>query len=387
MQLTSALSPSYIPHRIALLAAANSIHTVRWANGLAELGVDVHLLSLHRPSSELLPTVKVHRLPVAAPLGYVVAASAVRRILDDIQPELLNAHYASGYGLLARLAKFQPLLLSAWGTDIYKFPHKSALHRRLLTDNLRFATLVASTSHAMARRIAAIEPLPVTITPFGIDHTQFCPRHRDDGQAHDDGQAIVVGTIKGLEPQYGIDTLLRAFQIVVSQLDRSHPEIARRLELRIYGKGSQKKKLKKLACDLQLDERVVFAGFIPHAKVPEALANLDIYVALSRQDSFGVAILEASSCGVPVVVSDADGPAEVVADNESGFIVPVDDPGFAAARIVDLVLNPELRAQMSARGREHVLQHYTWDHSLDIMLEAYRKTLCLAHSGTRSHSP
>src|SRR5690606_39546541 len=90
---------------------------------------------------------------------------------------------------------------------------------------------------------------------------------------------------------------------------------------------------------------------------------LDVYVALSRQDSFGVAILEASSCGVPVVVSDADGPAEVVADNQTGFIVPVDDPGFAAARIIDLVLNPELRAQMGALGREHVLRHYTWDRS------------------------
>ncbi|CAP45174.1 glycosyltransferase [Bordetella petrii] len=372
------------PRRVALLGAANSIHTIRWANGLAERGIEVHVLTLHAPGRDLSPQVHVHRLGCRAPLGYVLAASRARRLLAQIQPELLNAHYASGYGLLARLAGFGPTLLSAWGSDIYQFPHKSKLHRRIVADNLRFATLVGSTSHAMARRIEAIQPVPIAITPFGIDHALFFPCARP-ASAKD--APIVIGAIKALEHQYGIDTLLRAFQIVVSQLDRSHPEVARRLELRIYGKGSQRKKLKKLACDLQLDERVVFAGFIPHAKVPEALANLDIYVALSRQDSFGVAILEASSCGVPVVVSDADGPAEVVADNESGFIVPVDDPGFAAARIVDLVLNPERRAQMAARGREHVLQHYTWDHSLDLMLEAYRKTLCLAHSGTRSPSP
>lgn len=380
MQLSAS---SYIPQRIALLGAANSIHTIRWANGLAQLGVEVHLLSLHKPGPELAPAVVLHPLRYGAPLGYLLVASSVRHILNDIQPELLNAHYASGYGLLARLAGFRPLLLSAWGSDIYKFPCKTALHRRIVADNLRFATLVASTSHAMAKRIKSIEPVPVVITPFGIDHTQFYPRPAGAG----DRRSIVIGTIKGLEPQYGIDTLLRAFQIVVSQLDRSHPDVAHRLRLRIYGKGGDKQKLTKLARELRLDERVVFVGFIPHTQVPEALANLDVYVALSRQDSFGVAILEASSCGVPVVVSDADGPAEVVVDNETGFVVPVDNPGFAAARIVDLVLNPELRAQLGARGREHVLQHYTWDHSLDVMLDAYRKTLSLADAGTRANQP
>jgi len=372
------------PGRVALLGAANSIHTIRWANGLVERGIEVHVLTLHAPGRELSPQVHLHRLRCRAPLGYALAAGRVRRVLAEVQPELLNAHYASGYGLLARLSGFAPTLLSAWGSDIYQFPHKSRLHRRVVADNLRFATLVGSTSHAMARRIEAIQPASIAITPFGIDHTQFFPCTRAEPSAT---APIVIGAIKALEHQYGIDTLLRAFQIVVSQLDRSHPDISRRLELRIYGKGSEKQKLKKLARELQLDERVVFVGFIPHTKVPEALATLDVYVALSRQDSFGVAILEASSCGIPVVVSDADGPAEVVADNESGFIVPVDDPGFAAARIVDLVLNPELRAQMSARGREHVLQHYTWDHSLDVMLAAYRKTLCLANSGTRPDTP
>lgn len=372
------------PRRVALLGAGNSIHTIRWANGLAERGIEVHVLTLHAPGSELSAQVRVHRLRGRAPFGYALAAGRVRRLLAQIRPDLLNAHYASGYGLLARLAGFRPTLLSAWGSDIYEFPHKSTLHRKVLAANLRFATLVGSTSHAMSRRIEAIEDVPVAITPFGIDHTLFYPCER---APHSGDAPIVIGAIKALEHQYGIDTLLRAFQILVSQLDRSHPEIARRLQLRIYGKGRQRKALQQLARELQLDDRVVFAGFIPHHEVPQALAQLDVYVALSRQDSFGVAILEASSCGVPVVVSDADGPAEVVADNQTGFIVPVDDPGFAAARIIDLVLNPELRAQMGALGREHVLRHYTWDHSLDVMLEAYQKTLCLAHSGTRTDSP
>ncbi|WP_283163505.1 glycosyltransferase [Bordetella genomosp. 7] len=378
------MASTYTPRRVALLGAANSIHTVRWANGLTQRGIAVHLLSLHRPAPELSDSVEFHPLPFGAPTGYFLAAPAVRRLLKKIGPELVNAHYATGYGLLARLADTRPLLLSAWGSDIYRFPCKSRLHRRILASNLNHATLIGSTSHAMAHRIKAVGNFPVVVTPFGIDHLQFSPGER---RRPSTAGPIVIGAIKGLEPQYGIDTLLQAFHIVVSQLERSHPDIARRLQLRIYGKGSQLSTLQQLAHELGVQDRVVFAGFIPHAEVPKALAELDVYVALSRQDSFGVAILEASSCGVPVVVSDADGPAEVVADDETGFIVPVENPGFAAARIVDLVLDPQQRARMGACGREHVLRHYTWEHSLDVMLEAYRKTLRLARSGTGPDLP
>src|SRR3546814_1392588 len=108
----------------------------------------------------------------------------------------------------------------------------------------------------MARRIEARQPAPIAITPFGIDHVQFFPCSRP---APADDAPIVIGAIKALEPQYGIDTLLRAFQIVVSQLDRSHPDIARRLELRIYGKGSQRSE--EHTSELQSLMRISYAVF------------------------------------------------------------------------------------------------------------------------------
>ena len=115
--------------KVLLLGGANSIHTLRWANGLAGKGVEVHLASIHPLQDELDSAVKFYRLPYSSPAGYVLAAPCLKRLLKKIKPDLMNAHYATGYGLLARLSGFKPTLLSVWGSDVYEFPKKSLIHK------------------------------------------------------------------------------------------------------------------------------------------------------------------------------------------------------------------------------------------------------------------
>lgn len=370
------------PLKVALLGASQSIHTVRWANGLSARGHDVHLLSLDAPSADIAPTVRQYRLPYGAPFGYVLAARHVRRLLSRIQPDLLNTHYATGYGLLARRSEFTPNFLSAWGSDIYDFPERSCWHHRALSKNLNHATVLGATSHAMATRMRALSEKPVFVTPFGIDEHQFSPRI-----VRCPSDRIVIGTVKTLEALYGIDTLIHAFAKLKTRLAETHCDLAPRLMLRIYGGGSQHHMLTDMAANLGLDGCVEFKGQIPHSDVPAALGNLDIFVALSRRDSFGVAILEACSSALPVVVSNADGPAEVVLDGVTGFVVPIGDADAAAQRLETLVLNPQLRDTMGTAGRKHVQEMYSWEHSLDLMLDAYRETLRIHRGAIAHHQP
>jgi len=367
------------PFRVALLGATCSIHTVRWANGLSERGHDVHLLSLDDPSPDILPAVHQYKLPYGSPFGYFLAARKLRWLLERIKPDLLNTHYATGYGVLGRRSGFVPNLLSAWGSDIYDFPDKSRWHRGTLVNNLNRATALGATSQAMAIKMRALSRTPVFVTPFGIDETVFSPRMVQ----HASGR-IIIGTVKTLEALYGIDTLIQAFARLKKRLAAAHPDVAKRLMLRIYGGGSQFHMLNAMVTDLGLNDCVELKGQIPHCQVPAALDDLDIYVALSRRDSFGVAILEASSCGVPVVVSDADGPAEVVLDGVTGFVVPIEDAEAASRKLEALVLDPELRARMGAAGRMRVRDHYSWSHSLDLMQQVYRETL-RRHRGAVAH--
>ena len=88
-----------------------------------------------------------------------------------------------------------------------------------------------------------------------------------------------------------------------------------------------------------------------------------------------MAIIEAGACGLPAVVSDADGPAEVVEDGVTGLIVPRGDVIASATALMQLVDDVELRLRMGGAGRDHVVEMYSWEHSLDLMEQAYRDTI------------
>lgn len=358
--------------KLALLGAASSIHTIRWANAFVSRGIDVHLITQHDPLSGLDNRVVVHRLPISVKAGYILNAFHARRILAKLQPDIVNAQDASGYGTLAMLCGVGPLLLSVWGSDVYDFPNKTPVHHWLIAKNLKAADAIGSTSNAMARVVERIHPHhKVFITPFGIDENTFAPRV--DWETRRDDNAISIGTVKTLSPKYGIDTLLQAFAIV----GKRRSEHAAPILLEITGGGPEEGRLRALAHQLGIAAMVRFHGPVVHDRVVGKLHDLDVYVALSRSDSesFGVAILEAGACGLPVVVSDADGPAEVTVDGVTGFVVPKDDPKAAAERIEQLIQDAVLRQRMGDAGRQHVLDNYTWERSVDLMIAALHGTI------------
>ena len=203
------------PRRVLLVSAANSIHTARWANSLSEAGVEIHVATtIDALGQRYAPEVTVHRLPTRGRLTYVADAPALRRLVDRLRPDLVNAHYVSNFGTLTRLAMLGsrvPWLLTAWGSDVYRVPEQDALHRRMVRANLRAATAVASSSQAMADRIHELTPdVVVHLTPFGIDTDVFGP---PAVPARHPGGPLVLGTVKGLEVTYGVDVLIRAFAL------------------------------------------------------------------------------------------------------------------------------------------------------------------------------
>jgi glycosyltransferase involved in cell wall biosynthesis len=100
------------------------------------------------------------------------------------------------------------------------------------------------------------------------------------------------------------------------------------------------------------------------------LRRFSVFVALSRRESFGVAVLEASATGLPVVVSDTDGFMETMRDGETGIMVPARYQEAAAA-LERLFLDPDLMRRLGVAGRRFVEREYDWQRSLDRMETAY----------------
>ena len=226
------------------------------------------------------------------------------------------------------------------------------------------------------RNLTSCDGNKISVIPFGIDCNIFSP-----SPSLRDENYITIGTVKTLAFKYGIDTLIRAFTILHANLEHTQPEIASKLRLIIVGgrpesgKIDQTDFLKQLCFDLNIQKQVIFAGQVSHEAVPLWLNRFDIYAALSRDnsESFGVAILEASACEIPVVVSDVGGLPEVVDAGKTGFVVPHEDPKSAAKALEQLILDEDLRRKMGKAGRKRVLDQYQWKDNLSTMENLYRQ--------------
>ena len=364
--------------RVLILADSSSDHTKRWVKATAGRGHQVALFSLNVKDAAFykdIDGVEVYTNDIFGKLkdkktngtfeklNYLKPIFYLRRCVREFRPDIVHAHYATSYGLLGVLSGFHPLIISLWGSDAYLFPKVSPIHRWLLEYNFSKADYILSTSHCMAREVSKYTGKKITVTPFGVDENRFAPLGEKAAC-----KELVIGTVKELSAIYGIDTLVDAFSMVVTE----NPNLNVRLV--IAGDGAERQNLENQAKKLGVEDKVTFLGRIPNNEVAEFLAHTDVYAALSRSDSesFGVAVVEAMSCGVPVVVSDADGFKEVVPDGIAGFVVGRNDAASAAARISYLLNNPEKAAEMGKAGRRHVLDCYTWTKSVDIMMDVYR---------------
>lgn len=356
--------------KIAFVSAASSVHTVKWVNALAGRGHTVCLYSLpsHKNTQQNIdPAVTVVYLKTGGFAGYFLNAKELSERVREFAPDVVNCHYASGYGTLARRAKLHPLLLSVWGSDVYEFPLKSPVHKKLVLQNLRAADCLASTSHVMAKQVNRVFGFQkeIFITPFGVDCGLFAPAATLKTR-----EEFCIGAVKALEPTYGMEYLIEAFALFDQM---AGPDC--KTSLVIYGKGEQKEELQHRIDALGLSGKAKLAGVVPNTEVPAILNEMDVVCLPSLSESFGVAAVEAMACGVPVIASDVDGFLETVEHDVTGFLVPVKDPQAMAKRMLELKNNPELRQQMGEAGRERALRLYDFQKNVDAMEIYYHKTI------------
>jgi glycosyltransferase involved in cell wall biosynthesis len=348
--------------RICYLADAPSVHTQKWVRFFAERGNDVHVVSF-RPAT--IAGVQVYH--VSAPLGklgYLLAASRIRKLVRRIAPDILHAHHATSYGLVGALSGCHPYIVSSWGSDVIWSPRQTFLFDIMLRYNLGRADVVTATSRMLAEATATFCPpgTKVHVIPFGVDTNAFVP----SPSTHRDRSSITVGTVKTLRPRYGIRELILAFRRIADAFPTAR--------LIVVGGGEQQAELQTLIANLNLGDRITLTGQVSHKDVPEYLRGFDIFVvpSLTDRESFGVAVVEASASGLPVIASRVGGLPEVVLDGKTGLLVPPGDIDALADAVSRLLADSALRARMGQAGRQFALEHYRWEDNAKLMEEIYK---------------
>jgi glycosyltransferase involved in cell wall biosynthesis len=361
--------------RILLLADLDSSHTIKWATALARRGHQIFLFGIHSfttdsyESYDQIQVLNAGQFSCDGEEGalkkgvYLKTLPTLMRTIKTFTPDLIHAHYASSYGFLATMTGFQPFLLSVWGSDIDSFPKKSFLHHYYLCWILKRANSILATSQYLATQVKKRVGISPIVIPFGIDPVFYKPYL----QAH--MNSFTFGVAKNLAPYTGIDTIIKAFGFVV----KKNPGMSVRLV--IAGNGSEKLKLKELVQSLNLNDQVEFAGTIQYEKMPHFYSRLSAYINVPHRESFGVAVLEAMSSALPVIVSNIGGLPEIVHDGETGFLVPPRNPKLLATKMEQLLLNHDLCRQLGQNGRNFVKKRYNWETCVDRLEQVYSRTL------------
>ncbi len=356
-------------YHIAIVGSQASIHVVRWANALVEKGYRITVITMHSGIQPFHPDVEIEELSFKKPFGYILNIPSIKKIIRKLSPDIVHGFYALGYGFLARHSSYRPVLLSVMGSDVFDDIGNRFL-KRIVVKNIEKADVVCSTSYIMKKQIDSLlsNPRDVKITPFGVDTDVFCPKVKEIINSESD---FVFGTVKGLKPKYGVDILIQAF----SRICKKYPD--KQFKLVIAGDGFELHNLKKLALSLGIEKECDFIGNILHSEIPDLLRKFNVFLALSRFDSesFGVAVVEAMSTELPVVVSDAGGLKEVVQNGVSGIVVSKNSAHEAFNAMVSIFENQDFRSKLGENARKKVLKEYQWADSVIRMENIYKDLL------------
>ena len=267
------------------------------------------------PRYLMIPKVGV---PLQGLLYHAGVKNLVRRHLHDFRFDLIDAHYAYPDGFAAALLKRRlrvPMALTVRGTDVNLLPGC-----RTLGGQIRFALqsadAVIAVSEALARLAvqAGADPNRVVTLRNGVDPQRFRPLDRDQcrrelGLALDRRVLVAVGF---LVPRKAHDLTLRALAGL--------PE-AERPDLMIVGDGPEDGRLRRLAAELGLENRVRFLGGVEHERLPEIYSAADLSVLASSREGWPNVLLESMACGTPVIASAVHGSVEVVASQRVGLLL------------------------------------------------------------------
>ncbi|ESA35871.1 group 1 glycosyl transferase [Leptolyngbya sp. Heron Island J] len=289
------------------------------------------------------------------------------------KPHILHLHGygAANFGRLASLLTGIPNIVHEHAV-LPNQPFYQTLADTLLSPLTTRALAVSEAVREFMIHERKVQPTKLETLVIGLPlaacqapHSEELREKRADLGIADDEQ--IVCTVGRLDTQKGQIYLLKAAALILRELPKTR--------FLIVGEGPDRSMLQSVAQEEGIAEQVVFTGF--RNDVPALLTMSDIVAMPSLWEGLPLTLLEAMNLHKPVVGTYAQGIGEVIQDQETGFLVPIKNVDFLAARIIYLLKNPHLARTMGEQGWKRC-QDYDIMHSVQRLSDMYR-TLSAHH--------
>lgn len=313
--------------KVLLLADAVAFHTERFARQLQLQGCEVLIASLE--PGEMEHHSLRGRGPVKA-LHYLSTVPSIRRLIKQFDPDVINPHFASGYGFIAALARKDsslPIVLNLWGSDVLIVPHKSVLHKWKTRYALRSGDFVIGDSEYLVSAAESITELKARgVIPWGVER-EFLSMHKTDYRFQTPLRIIVPRT---QAPVYNNEFIVHALRPLLSD---------GRVTLTFPSFGVDARKFRDLISSMPGDS-VQLYDRKPRDQFLRFVAEYDVYLSASRSDSSPASLIEAMALGLFPIAADIPGVKEWLT-NENGRLYPQDDEQALQSIVSGLVEQKE----------------------------------------------
>jgi glycosyltransferase involved in cell wall biosynthesis len=350
---------------------ASGLSDIVWdmAEELARQGEEPHVFGPYSDVPRPGIGVQLHPFRVPPPgyrnaVGHVgMVLSAYREIRRLRRPGIVHAPEYVSTAVIASLCRDLPVVLTVPGNIYEKIASKANPYDPTFTAILCLAARIS------ARRCARVVAISSLMTewwartgtpsdrllhlPLGVDVALFRPRAEASGTLlGSSGDRLRILGVGRLNPENDFGTLIRAFAEVRAEFPN--------VELHLAGDGPELPKLKALANDLAVADRVVWLGWTDRVQLAHLYPTADLFVFSALTGGLPRVMLEAMACGLPVVAMDVPGVADHVVDGVTGYLVARGSSGALARKMVAALSDPTRRAQVARAGMQHVREELAW---------------------------
>ncbi len=301
----------------------------------------------------------------------------LRRVIKEIQPDLIHAGPIQNCAFLVALSGFRHLLAMSWGYDLVMDADKSAWMRRVTSYTLRRAQYFTCDANVTREKAIGfgMNPERTVVFPWGIDLDHFVQRKEERGKrkatsskkklsvSSKQSKVITLFCSRTWESIYGVDVLVKAFVKVANE----NPNV----NLILLGGGSQGASIRKILMNGGVMDRVHFGGQVGQRDLPRWYHMADIYISPSHVDGSSVTLMEAMASGLPCLVSDIAGNKEWIEDGVNGWLFRDGDVDDLAGKILFAIKSKRGFRKIGELARKTAEERADWRRNFGKLLEAY----------------